>query len=133
MRVGKKFEIAKITGYDRSIISKFLKRYATRKSIENDPRSGRPKKMSVQSERILKRLVLRDRRQNLGDLTEEFNCSVPRPVSKRSVQRKLHLLSYTRHKVVTTLTISAVNRKRRIDCCKNHKNWTVDIIFSGKI
>jgi transposase len=36
-------EIAKITGYNRSTVSKFLKRFATRQSVENNARSGRPK------------------------------------------------------------------------------------------
>ena len=31
---------------------------------------------------MLKRLVLKDCRENLGDLKAEFNSSVPRPLSK---------------------------------------------------
>jgi DNA-binding MarR family transcriptional regulator len=34
-----KSEIAEITGYDQSTISRFLKRFAERKTIENDSRS----------------------------------------------------------------------------------------------
>ena len=36
----KKVEIAKITGYDSSTISKFLKQFTVRKSVENSTRSG---------------------------------------------------------------------------------------------
>ena len=132
-----KSEIAEITGYDRSTISKFLKRFAERKTVENDSRSGRPKLTSAQADRVLNRLVKKDRRQNLSDLTAEFNNSVPKALSKRSVQRRLHFLNYSRRKVAKTLTISKVNRKRRIEWCRLHKNWTVDnnwksVIFSDE-
>ena len=133
----KKVEIAKITGYDPSTISKFLKRFTVRKSVENSTRSGRPKLTSVQSDRLLNRLVLKDRRQNLSDLTSEFNSLASKPLSKRSVQRRLHFLQYSRRKVAKTLTISKTNRKRRLEWCRLYKNWTVNqnwksVIFSDE-
>ena len=67
-----KVEIAKIIGYDLSTISKFLKRFTIRKSVENSTRSGRRKLTSVRSDRLLNRLVLKDRRQNLSDLTSNL-------------------------------------------------------------
>ena len=49
-----KSEIAEITGYDRSTISKFLKRFAETKTVEYDCRSGRLYLASVQADRVLK-------------------------------------------------------------------------------
>jgi IS30 family transposase len=49
-------EIAEITGYDRSTISKFLKRFAERETVEN----GCPKLTSVQANRDVNRLVPKD-------------------------------------------------------------------------
>lgn len=40
---------------------------------ENSTRNRRQKITSVQSDRLLKMLVLKDGRQNLSDLTAEFN------------------------------------------------------------
>ena len=54
------------------------------KSVENSTRSGRPKLTSVQSDRLLNRMVLKDRRQNLSDLTSEFNSLASKSLSKRS-------------------------------------------------
>ena len=90
----KKVEIVKITEYDPSIISKFLKRFAVRKLVENNTRSGRPKLTSVQSDRLLNMLVLKDRRQNLSDLTSKFNSLTSKPLSKRSVHRISHYIQY---------------------------------------
>lgn len=70
------YEIAKITGYDRSTVSKFLKRFAVRQSVANNARSERPKLTSDQSDRVLNWLVLKNRRKSLSDLTLELNKSI---------------------------------------------------------
>lgn len=62
-----KSEIAEITGYDRSTVSKFLKRFVDRQGVENTARSRRPKLTSGQTDRVLNRLVLKDRRKSLVD------------------------------------------------------------------
>jgi predicted transcriptional regulator len=65
MKEEQKIEIGEITGYDRSAISKFLKRFAERKTVEKDSLSGRPKlTCSGRADRVLNRLVLKDGRQN---------------------------------------------------------------------
>jgi transposase-like protein len=128
-----KSDIAEITGYDRSTICKFLERFAERKTVENGSRNGRLKLTSVKADRVLNRLALKDRRQNLCDLTSEFNNSAPNALSKWSVQRRLHFLNYSRRKVAKTLTISKVNRGRRIEWCRLDKNWTVDLNWKSVI
>jgi len=87
----KKTEIGKIIGFSRSAVSKFLKIYDQRKNMENKPRAGRPRSTSKQGERTLIRLVKQDRRGSLCNLMNEFNQSVPVPICKRSIQRRLSL------------------------------------------
>lgn len=130
-------EIAEITGYDRSTVSKFLKRFAVRQSVANNARSGRPKLTSDQSDRVLNRLVFKDCRKSLSDLTSELNKTIPNPLSTRTVQRRLHFWKYNRRKVAKTLTISKVNRVKRVKWCRDHKNWSVNqnwktVIFSDE-
>jgi transposase len=83
----KKTEIGKTIGFSRSSVSKFLKGFDQRENIENKPRTGRPRSTSKQDERALIRLV--NRRRSLCDLMNEFNQSVPVPICKRSIQRRL--------------------------------------------
>jgi hypothetical protein len=57
----------------------------------------------------------------------EFNQSVPVPICKRSIQRRLS----------TNGTISLKNRKNRVRWCRNRLHWTIQeqwnkIIFSGE-
>jgi hypothetical protein len=96
-------------------VSKFLKIFDQRKNIENTPRTGRPRSTSKQGERTLIRLVKQVRRGSLCDLMNEFNQSVPVPICKRSIQRRLCKNVFHRRIVAKTLTISLKN-KNQIVC-----------------
>ena len=85
----RKSEIANVLGFDRSTISKFLKRFEEKESIENNQRSGRPKSMTSQDHQLFG-LIKKDRRQTLHDITTDFDRVTPNPVSTRTVQRRLH-------------------------------------------
>jgi transposase len=90
-----KAEIGRIVGYSRCTISKFLKNVHARGIINiNKPRSGRPKSTSKNGNRILMRLVKSDRRRSLDNLCSAFNSSVPRPVSRQTIQRRLSSEGY---------------------------------------
>ena len=129
---------ARLVGCSKSTITKFLKRFVDSKSIENKHRSGRPRITSVQGDRTLIRLIKKDRRQSLKDLTKEFNNSIPEHVSKRTVQRKLHSQRFKRQSVSKQLTISERNQKMRVKWCRECIHWTVNqnwksVIFSDEM
>lgn len=63
---------------------KFLKRYGQRGYVENDPRSGRPRKYSAISDRQLIRIVKCNRRKNLRGITNNFNDRTPVKLSESS-------------------------------------------------
>jgi transposase len=110
----KKNRNRKIIGFSRSAVSKFFKRFDQRENIENKPRTDRPRSTSKHGERALIRLVKQDRRRNLRDLMNEFNQSVPVPICKRSIQRRLSKNGLHRIIVAKTLTFSLKNRKNRV-------------------
>jgi hypothetical protein len=95
-------------------VSKFFKRFDQRENIENKPRTDRPRSTSKHGERALIRLVKQDRRRSLRDLMNEFNQSVPVPICKRSIQRRLSKNGLHRRIVAKTLTFSLKNRKNRV-------------------
>ena len=130
-------KIAELTGISRATIQKFLKRFEERGHVENQPRSGRPKISGIRDDNVLSRLVKRNRRQTLKDLTVKLNESIPVSVSETTANRKLKRLEYERLRVKKTTTISEKNRKARVSWCQEKKNWTVDekwkqIIFSDE-
>ena len=91
-------EVANILNISKSTISKLLKRWQERGDTENKPRKGRSKFASKRGERVLNRIAKTLRRATLKDITSEFNRT-PVKVSRRTVQRTLHSLGYTRRSV----------------------------------
>jgi IS30 family transposase len=67
------YNIAEMTGKNRRTISKFPRRRRVRESEENLLRSGRGGKMGVRGDRIMYRMLRSDRRQSLGEITDQFN------------------------------------------------------------
>ena len=93
-------KIAEIIGRDHSTITKFLKCYDERNSMENKPKTGRKKLVTERGDRVILRSVKVKRR----DLTNIVNERLPRPVSTRTVRRRLKFHSYTKRRVRKTLT-----------------------------
>jgi transposase len=108
-------KIAEIIGRDHSTITKFLKRYDERNSVENKPKTGRKKLVTERGDRVILRSVKVNRRETLRDLTNIVNKRLPRPVSTRTVRRRLKFHGYTRRRVRKTLTVSLKNRKNRVN------------------
>ena len=105
-------QIAEIIGRGHSTITKFLKRYDERNSVENKPKTGRKKLVTERGDRVILRSVKVNRRETLRDLTNIVNERLPRPVFTRTVRRRLKFHGYTRRRVRKTLTVSLKNRKK---------------------
>lgn len=107
-------KVSELLGIHRSTVGRILKKFFQKGSVENDPRSGRPRVTDVRGDRKLYRIVKTNRRQSLQDITSTFNRNEGTRLSKRTVRRRLHQEGYRRGKIQKTLTISKVNRQRRI-------------------
>jgi transposase len=131
------YKIAEMTGKNRRTINKFLRRRRVRGSEENLPRSGRGRKTGVRGERIMYRMLRSDRRQSLGEITDQFNRQFVTKISSRTVRRPLNFEGYKKHPVCKKTTISPVNREKRKRFCPSKFTWTVrnhwkKVIFSDE-
>jgi transposase len=131
------YKIAEMTGKTRRTISKFLRRRRVRGSEENLPRSGRGRKTGVRGDRIMYRMLRSDRRQSLGEITDQFNRQFVTKISSRTVRRRLNFEGYKKHPVCKKTTISPVNREKRKRFCRSKLMWTVrnhwkKVIFSDE-
>ena len=70
-------KIAKLFGVSQSGISKFVKRFKERESVENITRSGRPLKGGKRSDRQIVRVARTNRRTPLAELTCIVNQTLP--------------------------------------------------------
>ena len=117
-------------------IHKFLKRIWERGNIENFPRSRGRRQMTPRDDRILFRSVKTNRRQTLKDVKARFNQRTSCNVSSRTVCRRLFRGGYKRRVVSKKITISQINRQRRVAFCLRKLHWRVDqwshILFSDE-
>lgn len=102
-------KISDLIGISPNTVQKVLKRNSDRGSVENKERSGKKRLVSDRGDRVLERLVKKNRRQTLSDLTSVFNDSVPEQVSSRTVRRRLKEQCYQRCSVSKKITISKNN------------------------
>ena len=84
-------------------------------SEENLPRSGRGRKTGVRGDRIMYRMLRSDRRQSLGEITDQFNRQFVTKISSRTIRRRLN----KKHPVCKKTTISPVNREKRKRFCRS--------------
>ena len=131
------YKIAEMTGENRRTISKFLRRRRLRESEKNLPRCGRGRKTGVRGDRIMYRMLRSDRRQSLGEITDQFNCQFVTKISSRTVRRRLNFEGYKKHPVCKKTTVSPVNREKRKRFCRSKLMWTVrnhwkKVIFSDE-
>ena len=61
----KQAEICRIFGIGKSSVSKFLKRFRARKTVENKKQSGRPKLLTVHGKNALSVIVKKGRRKSM--------------------------------------------------------------------
>jgi hypothetical protein len=120
------YKIQNMTGANSITIQKFLKQMRERGNIENLTRSGGRRKTTPQVDRILFRSVKTNRRKTLKDGTARFNQRTGCNVSSRTVCRRLFWEGYNRRVVSKKITISQVNRQRRVGFCCRKLHWTVD-------
>ena len=85
----------------------------------------------------MKRSVKRNRRQTLKELPARFNNRTEYNVSERTVRRRLCVCGYKRRMICKKITISRVNRDRRMGFCRQKLHWNVQnnwssIIFSDE-
>ena len=73
LRVLSKNKIGELLGIHRSTVGRVLKKFQEKGGVENNRRSGRPRVTDARGDRKIYRIVKRNRRQSLQDITSKFN------------------------------------------------------------
>ena len=115
-RIGRELSIP------RKTVDSFLNRFQQRSSVENLPRSGRPRKTSSTGDRWLKRTVLTETKLPLQELKSICNI----PVSIRTIQRRLREDDIRKWKAVKRALLSEKHARDRLRWAREHQHWTVE-------
>ena len=119
-------KVASMTGVSHTTVLRVCKQFNETGSLENQPRSGRPRSLSVRQERQLARAVRSGRISTALEASSQLTGQNGSTVSVQTVRRALRhqgLRSYVKkRKPLLTRT----HRKRRCEFARKHQDWSID-------
>jgi len=124
-------DIARVLQQPRSTISYIIKRFREAGTVENHPRSGRPRAMDYQQ---LEKTVKTDRRAPLVEITAKFNEERNVTVSKRTVRQTLKdIMDFPGECAERRLWSRLTIEKKRLAWCREKRWWTTQYQWSKVI
>lgn len=98
--------------------------FIERKTVENKPRSGRPKKTTPNIDRIIKKLSVSDVRKSAVAIKNELKENYDTNIHVSTVKRRLTSNGLHGRRPTKKPFISAKNKKLRVEFAKRHELWT---------
>ena len=108
-----------------STIDSVVKKYRSTGTVENQPRKGRRNILTTRDEVGLNRLVKKNRRAPLQEITTKCNDSKQHSFSSRTIKWKLASEGYKR-RAAKMVIVCEVNHQERFAWCRERRSWTVD-------
>ena len=103
-------------------VTSFLKRLATRGSVENIHRPGAPRKTSNSDDRYIVRTAERNTRIPLTELRAETISNI----SEQTLRRRLREAGIRKWRAVDRPLINKKQARQRLAWAKAHRHWTVE-------
>ncbi|GFW41463.1 transposable element Tcb1 transposase [Trichonephila clavipes] len=119
------FRIANLVGVSRTTVSRIMTAYTNLGKVSSAKHnSGRMLKLKDRDRRVLKRIVARNRKTTLSQITFEMNTHLLNPVSMKTIQRELHTANIHGRVAIRKPLVSGRNAAKRLQWCRSHINWT---------
>lgn len=119
-------QVANMTGYSRSSISRAVIRFRQTGSYERRPGSGRKRVTSARDDRYVVSLSLRNRFQTSVETCNELRRARGVNVSSRTVIRRLQENGLRAFRPATGPRLLVRHRQDRLRFARDHVNWTRD-------
>ena len=129
------YEVAKLVGRPRSTVQSVIDRFCTTKTFRNQPRSGRPRALTVQDERFIVREIKKNPKTSAPKLAGELERRGTK-VCVNTVRNVCKAYGYNGRVARKKFWVSEVNRKKRLDFAnayrfKKEDFWN-DVILSDE-
>ena len=115
-------EIGDQLDIDRSTVTKFLERFHIRQSIENLPRSGRPRKTSETGDRWIIRNAESETHVSFKQLKNILNIDI----SQQSIRQRLREAGIRKWRAVKRPLLTKAHAYERRKWARAHRHWTAD-------
>ncbi len=100
------------------------KKYKNTGSVQDLPRSGRPRKLCVRDERKLRRIALGNRKLTLRLMANELKLSTGKSVTKATAAKVLKKYGYYRRAAARKPLLTKRMRRDRYGWAKKHAKWS---------
>ena len=115
--------IAKVYKKSRTAIYKVLRKYKAHEVLGRKPGCGRKRKTTKYQDRMILREVKKDRKATREEIRESLELDVSDRTIRRRISESGEFKSYWATKKPF---INENNRKKRVEWCMRHRNWTVE-------
>ena len=114
--------IAKVTGRPRSTVIRVIQWWKNEKRLDVRPKSGRPRKTSTRTDRLLQRIVRFQARDSARALLHRWGAAV----SLTTLRRRLQELGFRNRIARRKPVLSDRNKAQRLAFCLKYKDWSVE-------
>lgn len=118
--------IQEILQHPKSTIHDIITNYKNKNQTTAAPQPGRPPKLTERDIRHLTKIVKKDRQQSLDEITEEFNNLSITSACRNTIRSILHSEGYFGRAGKRKPLVSEINRKKRLEWCRERRNWDSD-------
>ena len=109
---------------NKSVADCLFRKFKSTGSIKRTPGSGRPPKTSARQDRRIVRMVLQDREVTALQIKASLDLlDISDETIYRRIERLTDLKSYCK---LLKPHINELQRKRRVDWCIDHRDWTTE-------
>ncbi|GFX33154.1 transposable element Tc1 transposase [Trichonephila clavipes] len=110
-------------GIAHSIVSRLWRQFQTTGTAIRGFSSGRPRGTTPADDRYIVLQARRNRRQTAGEIARHTTQATGRPISRFTVNRRLHGGGLLARRPVRCVPLTPAHRRRRSLWCREHRNW----------
>lgn len=120
------YQIAKNLLLPRSTIQSIIQHYKKNATVSCLKRIGRPRLTSEAENRVLKKIIKKNRRARAGELTVQWRDMIQKDVSVDTCKRVLKRMGYGFYTAKEKPLLTSLQKKKRLKFARDHLNWTAD-------
>lgn len=118
-------DISALVGFNKSTVSRILKRYRQTGEYVAGTSTGRPRSTNERDDRVLIRTMQQDRRASARSLANSWSVHLDRPISRRTTNRRMTSQGFGARRLIRKPFLTQRNRVLRLAWAREHSNLTI--------
>jgi transposase len=131
-----KREVARRLQVSMSVIVRLTQRFNATGSVQERPRTGRPKKTTQREDRYISRQALQTRTASASNIRRQLLAANNNNVSEQTIRRRLHGFQLRSRRPAVRPRLTQAHRVARLAFSRQHLRWTrqqwATVLFSDE-